>query len=118
MGDVESASSSTSNPPETSSSLCIEVHEEIQLHGDTGFGASARQTDDQPALHNHGAEIYSWLEDELTEAFDDRSTAQALVACVEVILADESTEEEHGVLANVVDLLTGEGVPQQIIDKL
>lgn len=62
-------------------------------------------------------ETLQWFEVELKDVFDDPSSAEALVACVEVLLTDDATprdEVEEGVLA----LLSSECVPQELALEL
>lgn len=103
--DSEAASSSTDEPSEAPGAVHLEVDGDLQLETSGDFDAAA------------DADGYAWLEEEIANAFGDRSTAQALVAGVEAIL-DDDLSQENDALTNAVDMLIGEGVPQHIVDKL
>lgn len=62
-------------------------------------------------------EVLAWLTDRLATALEDSSTADALVAGVEVVLGDEVPIQEDA-LNNAIELLAGEGVPQRILEEL
>jgi len=63
------------------------------------------------------SETLRWFEAKLNDVLDDPSSAEAIVACVEVVLSDEETprdEVEDGVLT----LLSAEGVPAELALEL
>lgn len=59
----------------------------------------------------------AWLEAALNESLEDAASAEALTACAEVLLADESADMCE-VITQTVDMLLGEGVQQSIVDQL
>lgn len=74
-------------------------------------------------------EIFAWLQERLVAALGDADVADALLAGVEVILADEAEGREGEVLdgwedqrvsalADTLDMLRGEGVPEDVVQEL
>lgn len=64
----------------------------------------------------HRLGLLDWLKDSLTTALEDSSTADALVACVDVVLGDEFPLPEEA-LSDTIAMLVGEGVPQHIVEE-
>jgi len=61
----------------------------------------------------HRSETLAWFQAEVTEALGDPSTADALTACIEALLADEETPEED-IMDGLLSILSTEGVPERI----
>merc|ERR1712187_69810 len=62
-------------------------------------------------------DLLDWLKDSLTTVLEDSSTADALVACVEVVLGDDLPIQEEA-LHDAIDMLVGEGVSQHVVEEL
>lgn len=60
--------------------------------------------------------LFEWLQSSLQESLGDASAAEALTACAQVLLADESAPACETV-AQAAELLAGEGVPQSVVDE-
>jgi len=93
-------------------------HRNASPAGDPNAATQVRPTllmqvhDDVPCHHSDAEGLFPWL----TQALQDQASAEALVACVEVILGDEGAHEEE-VLAQAMEMLIGEGVPQNVVDE-
>merc|ERR1711879_400776 len=111
--DAEVAPVTTSEPAEAPGAVHLHVDGNLRLKTSGDFDAASGAL----ASDNLGTDSYAWLEEEITNAFGDRSAAQALVAGVEAILGDDPSQE-NDMLTNAVDMLIGEGVPQHIVDQL
>lgn len=61
--------------------------------------------------------LLQWLEGALNHALKDPSAAEALTMCADAILSDDSTTVEER-LHNTVDMLCGEGVPEEVLSEL
>lgn len=68
-------------------------------------------------VSNHRLELLGWLKDTLTTVLEDSSTADALVACADVVLGDDVLIQEEA-LNETLAMLAGEGVPWQIVEEL
>merc|ERR1712004_833886 len=58
-------------------------------------------------------DILGWLESEMNKVLDS-GTSAALVACVDVILADDITPAEE-TMSQAREVLVGEGVPEELV---
>lgn len=62
------------------------------------------------------AEVLAWLGKSLRQTFDS-SAAEALLMCVEVILADDETPIDE-VLFQATSILADEGAPHELVESL
>jgi len=70
-----------------------------------------------PVASTAVGEVFSWVGGALQRALGDDAAAEALTACVEVILADESTDRSEAV-SQAALMLLAEGVPQDVVDEM
>merc|ERR1712226_785328 len=81
------------------------------------YSADVYETEQHDITSEYRCELLDWLKDSLTSALEDSSTADALVACVEVVLGDDLPIQEEA-LNETIDMLVGEGVPQHVVEEL
>merc|ERR1712241_1022835 len=68
-------------------------------------------------LSTRHRETLRWFEVELKEALDDPSSAEAVTACVEVILSDHVTSRDE-VEESVLAVVAAEGLPEELALEL
>merc|ERR1712187_57090 len=68
------------------------------------------------SANKHRLDLFDWLKNSLSKSFDESSTVDALVACVEVVLGDDFPIQEEA-LMDTIAVLTGEGVPQHVVEE-
>jgi hypothetical protein len=81
------------------------------------YNADVCEAERHGIASEYRCELLDWLKDSLTTALEDSSTADALVACVEVVLGDDLPVQEEA-LNDTIDMLVGEGVPAHVVEEL
>jgi len=92
--------------------LSLDAFAEIEL-------TSIRTTDtaDLVDVSQHHKETLAWFEAELRGVMDDSSAAEAMMACVEVVLSDEVSSRDE-IAESVVAVTSSEGVPEELALEL
>jgi len=117
--DEDSTSAGSHAPP-----IC-EISKTVEASVDFARSAEGAAPHDTDALDGepcniataHRLEMLEWLKDRLASALEDSSTADALVACVEVVLGDDFPIQEEA-LNDTITMLAGEGVPEDVVEEL
>jgi len=65
----------------------------------------------------HHSEALAWFQAEVNDALGDLSAAEALTACVEVLLSDELTPRDE-TLEGVIAIVCAEGLPEEVAVEL
>lgn len=81
--------------------------------------ASVSTTDtlDMVDVSRHHEETLQWFQSELSNALGDPSTAEAIAACVHVVLSDEVSSRDE-VTEGVLAVASAEGVPEELTLEL
>jgi len=82
-----------------------------------GTAATAADEAVPPQAATASSALLAWLAEALKESLGDPSTAEALTACAEVLLTDDSVPAQEAV-AQAGELLLAEGVPRGIVEEL
>jgi len=110
--EVSDASNCTVPLHHPQATLSLDAFAEIEL-------TSIRTTDtaDLVDVSQHHKETLAWFEAELRGVMDDSSAAEAMMACVEVVLSDEVSSRDE-IAESVVAVTSSEGVPEELALEL
>lgn len=74
-------------------------------------------TADTADVEQHRSQTLAWFQSELKGVLGDSSAAEALTACVEVVLSDELTSRDE-IKEGVVGIVSAEGIPEELAWEL
>lgn len=68
-------------------------------------------------ISQHRRSTLAWLESELQGILCDQSAAEAVTACIEVVLSDDVTPHDE-IMENITSVITAEGAPEELALEL
>lgn len=92
--------------------LSLDAFAEVEL-----TSISTTDTADLVDVSQQHKETLAWFEAEVRGVIDDSSAAEAITACVEVVLSDEVSSRDE-ITESVVVVTSSEGVPEELALEL